>query len=119
MPRSHVMGPQTNPHLIVPNADRMIPKATAPGWRIGNLVDVVDQHIDLADFIFDSCKESSDLRIITMINLHCDTFATRIIDHLHCGVNRQWSTSGTAPRDVHRGTFFGQGDCSSSSNATT
>ena len=113
------MGTKTNAHLIIPNAHRVIPKATTPGWRIGNLVHVVDQDVDLANFGFDPCEQRCDLRVITMIYLHSDTFSACFVDHLDCGVDGERSVAGRTTSDVHRCTFFGESNCGTATNTPT
>ena len=113
------MGTKANTYLIVPNTDGVIPKATAPGRRIGNLVHVVDQDVDLADFGFDPSEQRCNLRVITMIDLNSDTFAACFIDHLDCRVNSERSIAGRTTSDVHRCTFFGQSDCGAATNTPT
>ena len=113
------MGTKTNAHLIIPNAHRVIPKATAPGRRIGNLVHVVHQDVDLADFSFDPCEQRCDLRVISMIDLNGDTFSACFVDHLDGGVNRERSIAGRTTSDVHRCAFFSESDCGAASNTPT
>jgi hypothetical protein len=58
----------------------MIPEAAAPGWRAGNLVNVVNQDIYFSGISLDHLKESFDFVVVGMIDLHSNTLATGFFD---------------------------------------
>ena len=113
------MGTKTNAHLIIPNAHGVVPKATAPGRRIGNLVHVVDQDVDLADFGFDPSEQRCNLRVISMIDLNGNTFSACFVDHLDRGIDSERSITSRTTSDVHRCAFFGESDCGAATDTPT
>ena len=97
VPAGDVVRAQANAYLVVPDLDRMIPVAAAPGRRAWDLVDVVHQDVDMIDFLANSLEETRNLSIITVVALDRTSLSTGSGDFTRCGVDRAFTV---APRFV-------------------
>ena len=71
----------------------MVPEPATPGGRVGDLVDVVDQDVELAVVGANTIEERGDLRIVAVVGLHRDAVATRFVDECGRSVDRQFTRS--------------------------
>ena len=95
----------------------MVPEATAPGRRVRDLVDVVDENVELALLLPDLGEEPGDLRIIAMIDFDGDPTTAGFVDQPHGLTDRKLPDGGT-PGHVDRGAFLAEGDRSAATDAT-
>jgi hypothetical protein len=113
------MGPEADTDLIIPYLNGMIPETATPGGRRGDLVDIIDQDINPALFVFNLLEETGDLVINTVIDLHTITLATGSINSLDTGLQGKFTCSGCTPGDVNRGSLFGKRYSAALANASS
>ena len=93
MPACYVVRAQADADLVVPDLDRMIPIATAPGWRIRNRVDIVHKDVDMVDFLSDLLEEHGDLIVVAMVALDRATVTARCVNLAGRRVDRSFSVA--------------------------
>ena len=106
MPACDVVRAQADADLVVPDLDRMIPIATAPGWRIRNRIDVVHEDVDMVDFLSDLLEQGGDLIVVSMIALDRATGTARFVDLPCRGVDRSFSVADGSAGQVNRASSF-------------
>ena len=75
MPARNVVCSESDPNLIIPNLDWVIPEAAPPSRWAGYFVNVVHEDVDLAGFGRHFLKKCLDFSIIGMVDLGAYTNA--------------------------------------------
>ena len=100
------MRAQADADLVIPDLNRMVPEAAAPCRRIGNLVDVVDQDVDMVDLLSDARKQRSDVGIVAVVTLNGNAATTGFGDQSRRGIDGALAAAGGATGNEHGAAQF-------------
>ena len=86
----------------------MVPEPATPRRRVGDLVDVVDQDVELSLVRPHALKKRGDLRVVAVIGLYSNAMPAGLVDERSGAVDGQLACARAAAGDVDRGTLLAE-----------